>query len=278
MLVSYTTYDVFYMRKYRGCGLRSEGRVDVTELDGGEDHLRVGCILLEISGVSTVLRAWSTRDTWVARVPVEGILRVEPEHAGRVVSPEGHGENHTALESITHTLVAAKFHVVLLVAEGILLSVAELISDRITWDVGDGGLDVPDSLATLNVGATDFLEISVVSAVSGDELGDDGHLLSSVDGESRTTAVEIRDSHAEGVEIAAVLVADAIVTVTGVVITALCRGRASEETVVAAGMGSVGMAHGVCLPDIHLSAACTVLAGASIRIGLGRLPSFDISL
>ena len=75
------------------------------------------------------------------------------------------------------------------------------------------------------------------------------------------------------VEITSVLVANTVVTLR--VITTL-GALASVDTVLAAGVRSVGSGDGVGLPDIHLRAAGTELTTSSVLVLVGWVPSLGV--
>lgn len=77
------------------------------------------------------------------------------------------------------------------------------------------------------------------------------------------------------VDIATVLVADTLVTLLAI---AALGALTSEETVLLAGMGRVGRGDGVGLPDIHLRAACAILATAGVLVLGRRLPAHRVGL
>lgn len=81
------------------------------------------------------LSALSTGDTGLARVPVEGVLGVEPEHVRLVIVPDGHSENHTLLEALAHLGHSTIVGKVVEVTEELLLPLADLVGERV--DVGE---------------------------------------------------------------------------------------------------------------------------------------------
>ncbi len=110
-------------------------------------------------------------------------------------------------------------------------------------------------LSVLDVEAADLAERSVGRPVSGDELGDERELGVGV--YSHAWAIKVFYALAEGIEIAAILVADTTVAV--VAVTAVVAGAAG----LAGGGADVGGVSGgdrVGFPDIHLVAAGSVRA------------------
>lgn len=134
-------------------------------------------------------------------------------------------------------------------------------------------MGVLDDFTVLNVETTDFGEGTVGGVVSGDELSDDGEFLARVDGFADTEEGLV--THAPGVEIATVLVADTVVSC--VVVTAVGAG-ATSLTVDCARVGSVGSGVGVGFPDIHLCAAGTVLTLSCVGVVGITSPTHDVGL
>jgi hypothetical protein len=83
----------------------------------------------------------------------------------------------------------------------------------------------------------------------------------------------VGDSH---VEIATILVANGLVT--AVTITAGGGVSARYKTRTRARVGSVGSRDGVGLPDVHLGAASTDLAGSRVGVSGGGVPSLEVGL
>ena len=191
-----------------------------------------------------------------------------------MVVPEGHDENHSLIEGLAHDVEAAKALEGVVVAEGGLLGIAELVGDRVVvGQAGDVRPRVGDDPAVLDVEAANLGECARGLVVAREELGDDGELLRRIDG--LADAEERLVAHAPRVEIAAVLVADTTVTV--VAVTALSAGAAGL-TLHGADVGRHSSALRVGLPDIHLVTTGAVLARARVRVVLGRLPVEDIGL
>lgn len=184
-----------------------------------------------------------------------------------MVIPQGHDEDVAASKGSSHTVQATEGLERGSVSENALLGIAELLGDGVASDAGDGRVAVLVDLAVLHVEALDFRE----GGARADELSDDSHLLLGV--ELHAGAVEVLDAHAVAVEVAAVLVADAAIAV--VTVTAV-GASAGYETSALARVGSVGSGDGVGLPDVHLSAAGTELAGSTVRVGVRWVPALDV--
>lgn len=200
--------------------------------------------------------------------------RVEPEHVGSVVVPEGEGENHASGERVAHVSESTQRGEGVGVAEDGLLVHAESVGDLVgLGDSGDVGLRVLVDDTIHDVLAADLRESTGGGAIRGDELSDDGNLGVSVDG--LAGAIEGGVAHAVGVEIASVLVADTLITFSTV--TALGT-FAAVLAVHGADVGSVGSGDGVSLPDIHLIAASAVATRSGVDVVARGSPVQDIGL
>ena len=80
--------------------------------------------------------------------------------------------------------------------------------DAETWHIG---VSILDDLASLHPDPPDLRQSAAVRAVVRDELGDDRHRLGRVHREVASGAVEAAVTQPPGVQVAAVLVADAVV-------------------------------------------------------------------
>ena len=155
-----------------------------------------------------------------------------------------------------------------------LQACAELLRDGVVCGhTRDVDFRVLDDLAVLDVNTTDLSELSVGRVIGGEELGDDGHLLGGVDCEPG--AEEGCISHAVGIKVAAIGVADAIVAVGGGV---AFRAAAAVLTLDSTGMSGIGSGYAVGFPDVHFVAACSVLACSTVGISWRRSPPFYVGL
>lgn len=203
----------------------------------------------------------------------DGVGGVEPVHAGSVVVPDGHGENHGAVESVAEATHATEGLEVVGVGESGLLGVAELIGDLAACDTFDLALRVGNCHTILDIDTLDGGEGTGLAAVGSDELGDDGDNLGGVHGPANTEEVGV--AHAVAVEIASVLVADARVAVISITTVG---SLAAGESVALARVGSVGRGGLVSLPDIHLCAASSELSAASVLVAVTWGPVNDVGL
>ena len=127
-----------------------------------------------------------------------------------------------SVQCIAHALHTSKLLVVLHISKEILLGVAEAISDGIAiirakdcrwWAV--------DDVAVLDVEPPHLHKVAIICAVGGEELRHDLHGLGRIDRILRSTAVEVGVAHAVGVDVASILVTDAIISLALVVVTAI---------------------------------------------------------
>ena len=203
--------------------------------------------------------------------------QIEKRKGALTVVPEGHNEDHAVLHGFAHGLQAAMLLEAHVIAEIGLRSSAEIIGHGVELGSVHGDHGVADDLASLDEDTTDLDEVTVVGVVVGDELGNNSERLGGVHVEAGALAVEGLVTEAERGEVAAVLVADAVVAVSGLVVTAVGTIAASLHVDVT-GVRGVCVAHLVAFPDVHLGAASTVLAGAAVRVRGGRGPVLHISL
>jgi hypothetical protein len=155
------------------------------------------------------------------------------------------------------------------IAECALLRLTERVGDGVSSDAGDGGLRVLKDLSVLDVEALDLAH----ARAGADELRDDSHLGLGV--ESCARSVEVLNAHAVAVEVAAVLVANALVAIGAV---AAVDAGAGYETSALAGVGRVGGGNRVSLPNVHLGAAGAEFARAGVGVVGGRDPAVVVGL
>lgn len=167
--------------------------------------------VIRLAGVGRARATHSTR-----QIAVDWVLGVKPEHVGLVIIPEGHDENHAAVERVRHLLHATLSLVVIGVPEDALDILAHLVIDALVLLrlALDSSLGVRNQLAVLSKQALDFDDISVRSAVLSKELGNNGERSAGVD--RHALAEEVRDTSAVRVPVAAVLIASALEAVFAV--------------------------------------------------------------
>jgi hypothetical protein len=249
----------------------TERRVEGPEFDVRVRDCGISMLAFHIRrGTRGSLAATTTAAQISVGVLVSGVRGVKPEHVGVVVIPQRHDEDHTLGKSLGHVSLATLVLVSVGVLEYGLLLVAELGCDGVAVDTRNRGRGLSNGLAALDVEA---LDLHVVAAA--DELSDNGELLRCVDGHA--LAVEVLDTHAVGVEIAAVGVADAGITVGGVGSTAAVAVAASLLDG-AARVRRHRRADGIGLPDIHLGATRAVAADTCVGVVSRGCPAFDVAL
>lgn len=135
----------------------------------------------------------------------------------------------------------------------------------------------PSGVGLLNLDAVlDVVLLNLAHAAArANKLSDNGELLAGVDG--LASAVKVLVAHAEGVP----------VTSIGVTVASIASGRVGTSASIAstavltrrlARVRSIGHAHRVGLPDVHLGAARTSSTDTSVGVVGGRLPSLDVAL
>lgn len=237
----------------------TKGRVQRAELDVGIDDGSIGVRGLDISrdaGGSLALTT-ATAEIGVG-ILVGGVCGVEPEHVGVVVIPQTHDEDHTIGKCLGHVRHSTLVLECVSVPKGCLLSIAELGGDRVTSDTCDSRLAVGYGLAALDIESLDLHGIA-----GANELCDDREFLGRVDG--LALAVEVLDTHAVAVEIAAIGIANTSITISRVCSSAAIS-VASGLLDSRARVRCYRRADGIGLPDIHLGTARSVPTNASIRV------------
>lgn len=187
------------------------GRAEWSSLDVGVDDSSAGEVTLYVCRHTRSDGASSTGNTRRAGIGISGEGRVEPVHVDVVVVPQRHDEDHALCESIAHALNATLSSEVVGVAEDGLLVLAEVIVDCVAANTCDVALGLIEDLATLDVLAADLNKVAVSGVVGGNELSDDCERLGGVDG--LAWAVERSVAHSERVEIAPVLITEALISV-----------------------------------------------------------------
>lgn len=258
-----------------GGGRAAEGRAEGSELDVGECDLGVGAGGLDDRGRAGGGRAVTTGNTGRSRVRGGRVVGVEPEHLGRVVVPERHDEGHAGLKGVAHDLETSELLEAVGVAEGRLLSIAEVVGDGVVASdsLNGGGRGLEDD-TVLDEDAADLSEVASGRVVRGQELSDDCDRLGGVDCEAR--AEERFRAHAEGVEVASILVAETILAL--VTVTALGVAFAASLARDGADVRGDCSTHGVGFPNIHFVTAGSELTSAGVRVVGRRGPAHTVSL
>lgn len=232
----------------------------------------LGFNLRWVAGVDGAGAAGNSGD---GRVSISGVVAVQPEHVGVVVVPDAENKGHALVESIAHTSQTAMGVEDVDVIEDILLRVAELGGDGVSGIPGNGGLGVGDDFAVLDVETLDLREGASVGSVVGQELSDQCERRVGIDNLAR--AIERVIALTEGVKVTSVRVAGAAISVAAVGSTTGVSGAHGLSGLIAR-VGSERRGDAVGFPDIHFSTAGAVVANATIRIRVRRLPAFDVGL
>ena len=244
--------------------------VDLAIADVGERDVRVGSELPLVLRLSSIRTAGSTGDARLGRIRVDWVLAVQPEHAGGGVVPKTHDEGHSLVEGTSELGHATELLVGVGVGEEGLGSSAEVVGETVEVLAGKGGGLVLNDSATLDVLSADLFHSAVVSAVLSDELSDNSDWLGGVDLVLRARSVEVGVAVSELSEVTAIFIAGTVLAISTVTaLQALASGGLSDG----ARVSSVGLRLLVGLPDVHLHAARSVLAGG----GRG-VPALNVGL
>merc|ERR1712178_333863 len=254
-------------------GSRGGGRSEITPADVGDGVPGVWVLLTEGLWDAICRVARATSAAWLVLVAVVHV-RVQPVHVHSNVVPHADDQNHAAIQSLSHGLHASLLCERVAVAERSLLSGAEGIGFHVVV------------AACRVVGVEDLLAILDVELLDGGQLTswrvEPGHDLEwalGVDLELRSLAVEILITHAECVDVAAVTVSggnEAIAILRAALLISHAHVKSFDG-------GRVGCECGgnlVCLPQIHLCAACAhvSLTAVVVRVGLVWDPSLTVGL
>mmetsp|Transcript_88364 Transcript_88364/g.245277 ORF Transcript_88364/g.245277 Transcript_88364/m.245277 type:complete len:400 (-) Transcript_88364:306-1505(-) len=204
-----------------------------------------------------------------------GVCGIEPEHAHIRIIPERQHKDHSTVQSRAHLAQTSLGGEIIDVTKLLLLLPAQVVCDRVasSWPQ-NGSIRVFDDLAVLNIEAANLGEIPSVRAIMCQELRDDFDGPRGVNSEAAAMAIEAEVAHTIRIVIAAILVAQSVVTLVLVIVSAgsaiaLC------ETWTATRVRCVRCCHAVCLPDVHLRAATAIVPH---RRHMSGVPVFDVGL
>mmetsp|Transcript_30163 Transcript_30163/g.99792 ORF Transcript_30163/g.99792 Transcript_30163/m.99792 type:complete len:489 (+) Transcript_30163:261-1727(+) len=200
-----------------------------------------------------------------------GLPGIEPLHMVAEVIPECEGQYHATVEGLAHgpqstlggELVVVALGVGPCLDEGIFLGGADRVRYRVALNANRRGLRILNDIAILDVEPSDLGQLASIGTVLGQELRHDGDGPVRVDGS--VGPEERLVSHAEGIELATVLVAKALVILVPVAITAI-RACAPSRPNAAARMSCHGCSHAIGLKYVHFCATRT--SGARLHVGL----------
>lgn len=205
-----------------------KGRVDLSNLDVAERHLRVG---LDLENVGRAA---------LGGIAGSSLALVEPVHEASLVPPETHDEDHAAGHGLAHALHAAEPREGAGACGGAVFFIHKVdLGDPGERD--DGALDDPVVLHVVSV------QLCERAALVGEELGHDGKLSRAVDLEGAAASIVARVVVAVGIPSAAGLVTNALGTALG-------TGAFIEAGLVARVRRNVSGSR-VCLPNVELIAA-----------------------
>jgi hypothetical protein len=134
-----------------------------------------------------------------------------------------------------------------------------------------------DGFAILSVELADLSDLSIVGAVFCDELRGDRDRLLGVDFVigSRTPELGVFAHETVGLQVASIFITDTFETIGAIVATV---GSGASNVVLGASMHGEGSRDAVCLPQIDLSAASSILASSCVGVSLGWFPILHIGL
>merc|ERR1719502_821738 len=153
---------------------------------------------------------------------------------------------------------------------------AEVISDRVVLLSVDRVAWVLDGLAVLLVELLHLYQLAMITAIIGDELCGDSDWLGAVDLEVGSWTKEIVDAQPVWLDVATVLVAEALEAILTVVtaVSAVTAGLLTWR----ARVHGVSSSHLVCLPQVNLCAATSVLASACVLVCFTWDPLLHVGL
>lgn len=250
-----------------------EGRTNIAETNVGEGNLCIGALSFDSGRVARLRVASPTSNTGLGGISTDGVIRVEPQHVCKVVIPKGHDKNHTLCHSLAHVSKTTVLLEAWCVTESLLLSITEVSGDRIEIaHARDVGLGVLNDTSILNIQAANLRECAGSGIVVSEELSDNCEWTGCVDCHSR--AVEVLNSHTEGVKVTTVRVAETVIAaLNGTILSS-----APSLSINVARVRCKGCSIGVCFPNIHLVATSTEVTSTSIRVTRRRNPSLGVGL
>jgi len=234
----------------------------------------VGVLALYLCGHTTRSCTRTTGYSRLGSSSIYWVKAIQPQHVGCVVIPKTHDEYYTLLESGTHGFQTSHCLERVFVSEKCLLVIAELVGDGIVCLYSsEVGSRVVDDFAVLDVETTDLNKWAVGGVVRSEPLGNNLEGLGGVHCEALSQ--ETVGSHAVGVEVATILIANSSVSVR--TITTLSAATAVLATH-RARVGCIGSSEFIRLPNIHFIAASSVLAITSVGVVRAWSPVEDVSL
>jgi hypothetical protein len=190
---------------------RIESGVEGSPFDVGVDNICARRVGLNIGWLARSDRTATTCNTWSGWVRVNWEWRIKPQHADRVVIPDGHYEN-TSLKGLTHDSKTSLLLVDVAVTESGLLGSTECVRDRVSGKTRPFGSWSGISFPTLDIVAFDLDEGAAGSSTICDELCDDGKWLGCVNGFA--WAIEVLVARTVWVDIASIGIALGSVSVS----------------------------------------------------------------
>mmetsp|Transcript_16675 Transcript_16675/g.45262 ORF Transcript_16675/g.45262 Transcript_16675/m.45262 type:complete len:283 (-) Transcript_16675:752-1600(-) len=270
--------NLLELARHLGLGLSScEGTADVSVLDIPELHGGILVLLLELGGVAGLEGARPGGDAGVCDLVFQvELLPVEPQHPAQGVVPDGHAQDHAAVQRFPHGLespVLAEDPAPRTAGgvEGLILGLALRVGQGPACVILTEScrLGILDDLAVLQPDSAYLGKVAGVSAVLRDELCHHCHRLTGIHLEVGTLSKELLVTHAPRVEAAALLVAQARQQLAALV-AALFRSIATVQALhlCLTGVCREGCSLPVPFKDVHLGTTGPVLAHGTVLLGL----------
>mmetsp|Transcript_15219 Transcript_15219/g.36014 ORF Transcript_15219/g.36014 Transcript_15219/m.36014 type:complete len:277 (-) Transcript_15219:485-1315(-) len=206
---------------------------------------------------------------------------VQPHHVHLNVVPQRESSHVPAIQRFTHALVATLLFEVVHITEQCLLVLAHLVGNGVVAAGEDGHGGALEDISILDVEAPDLGKVALVGAVGGEELSHHSHGPGGVHHETRALPIKAGVAHAERIDVAAILVADAVIALTAVVVPAFGPfAHVLPWSCNVAGVRCIRRGHVVRLPDVHLRTAGPVVPDAHVVAEIFgiRHPTFRVRL
>jgi hypothetical protein len=190
------------------------GRTKLAHLNVRESNSSIRISGRKHGGVARSSRARSSGNTRCSCICSRRIWSIEPLHSTSTIHPNAKNEHHTTAKSMADGRHATSAGECISAAENLLLR-STVVSIDVVLNSHAGDVDgcVSDDFLVLNIDSVDGRECSGVSAVRGDELGNDSEWFPGIDYLVR--AVEVVVSHTVCIVVTSIFVTDSGVVVGG---------------------------------------------------------------
>lgn len=180
-----------------------------------------------------------------------------------MIIPNGHDKDHTVIHGFTHLFETTLNLEIVFVSHDTLERIAHLISDRIVLGISSWNVRfwVFENFTILNENSSNFFQVTSICSIFSDELSNNGEWLGGINSLSWT--IEIFNTSSEWVKIATIFIAYTLVSLVSLstfsTLASLSSGHGTW-------MSSISFRDRVGLPDIHFSAAGSILSSSSIWV------------